>query len=211
MHLSSDTERSPFASPEKVSSLAEPQRKAQPFTPSPGFLHPLTLLPPLTQVSTPAKSSEPLEVRNKAQPWEEPSRERLGGGEPRQRGEQWTEMKRRMMERQGKGEGSTDPVCGRHTRCRYSAGRWSHCLKGEKIIPGVYGSTPSPPAHSQMWTHTCVHAHRNTCVCTSLYMHELLRACACMPKMQTYAHLHAHVYTHTSVCVCSSTPTQPCP
>lgn len=200
-----------------MSSFAEPGQKPSPSLPVLGFLHPPTLLPPLTQVSTPAKSSEPLEVWDKAQPQEEPSRERL-----RRRGTKAVrrtvdrEMKRRRMERQGKGEGSTDPVCGRHTRCRYLAGRWSHCLKGEKIIPGVYGSTPSPPPHSQVWAHTYVHAHVHTHigVCTSLYTHELLHACACMPKCpQAYMLASmcalARARIHTSVCMCSSLCTQP--
>ena len=118
-------------------------------------------------------------------------------------------MKREATERQGKGEGSTDPVCGRHTRCRYLAGRWSHCLKGEKIIPGVYGSTPSPPPRSQMRAHTCTRTDVH--VCTSLYMHEHIHARACTPEnvhmhmcikrmhiacMHTCTHICTRVYQH---------------
>lgn len=144
-----------FHFPAETSSFAEPRQEAWVLCNTP------TLLPPLTQVSTPAKVLRPLEVWGKVQPpgrtpppgrdWEEKNRGSEEKG--RQRDEEEGDGEA------GKGEGSTNPVCGQHIQCRYLVGRWSRCLKGEKNIPGVYGSIPSTSPHSQMWAPLYMHTH----------------------------------------------------
>ena len=153
--------------------------------------------------TTTAKVLRPLEVWDKAQPpgektpgrdWEEGSQ----GSE--EQGTQRDEEEEGDGEA-GRGEGSTDPVCGQHTRCRYLAGRWSHCLKGEKIIPGVYSSIHSPLPYSQMWAHTCMHTHK--CAHMNLYMpvQRSMEMYACIYARKsmracTHTHMHMHLQAH---------------
>lgn len=154
--------------------------------------------------TTPAKVLRPLEVWDKAQP---PGKPPGRDWEGRSQGSEEKGGQRDEEEWGGEAgrEGSTDPVCGRHTRCRYLAGRWSHCLKGEKIIPGVYGSIHSP---QRTFPNMGTHVHVHTCGCLHMYVHA--RMCTCLyieawRCMRAYTHasharFHGHNYAHAFTC-----------
>lgn len=136
-----------------------------------------------------SKVLRPLEVWGKAQP---PGRS--PPGKDRKEESQGSEEKGRQRSEEegdgeaGKGKGSTNLVCGQHTRYRYLAGRWSHCLKGDKIIPGVYGCILSPPT---TFSNVGLHMH--------VYMPEMCMFANACAGINVYMLMHISMKMYTCI------------